>query len=1156
MKRSLILIAIICIFSSVNSQTLDDSREFNIIPPSPDVASLLKFVEYPVSPFTGQPDINLPIYTIKEGSLSIPISIRHNGSGMKVNEESGVVGYGWSLDAGGSISRTIYGLPDDICPQNTSQPLGSPVGLFHLEPTTKNLRDSIFNRYIEYGYEIVSVHHGNVLGQGTCEYFNAGVRDVANDIFHLNCMGLSGTFAYDPNNDCRMILSSTSPITFSDTKAYGGNLPLEYNVYDDKGTLYKFGNIENIDTTITYLKENAQTQFVDSIKSKTAWHLNKIISITGDTIEFSYITGKKRFASSGITQYKYVKDIVSVGEKPQEGTSTSNTRYIPKLISQIKSRSVIVRFNYSNDTETLNSIEVIRNTPQQEVFQKYELKHYTINIASITKKLLSEIDRISMDGNSYIKLYQFNYMGGDNSSIRATMAIDHWGYYNGVSNKSLIQNSSILLTPGLGDRDPRENLTKCGVLDYIEYPTGGRTKFLWEQHDYSYIQTYQLEPYTSRDSTIRFEKFYGKNTSVNITMVNQLPDVVKEIVIGNEAWLNIDMTKYINESLAQNIGWDEYFNDHSHYEYTSPWLEEYPRFEIRDSANRLYQNYKWYIDSSECSGIKTAYLPPGNYKLILCNPTGLDGVTPSNINLAFGNSAENQGNGDEYGYIKVKITERSETLHNNYTKPWGGLRIAKITSTASDAQPITKEYYYKAGDINSNYSSGTIDEEPYYNSKSYEIKSEFEYINQSERIVEYVYVTTGYHSSGLYSSPNGGSHVEYPEVWEKYFDDSLMVRYEYDSQRYNPDIKRSSFYEYIPGGSRMKTSKAHMRGNLLSKSYYKGNKIYRYEKNDYDIKENNNVADLCGDFFRILYVDDLLESNNLGERVSSDYSTCFYKIIPYNKHLKQTQYYEFLEGVEALDDKILYDYCDSVFYTYFNDENYNSSMMSNCIRSKSAKNSFGKLETTYYSYLYVNNYGYVSLPQTEITVCDGKIISGKRMEYDQNNRLKATYRMPSGISVENRFNLGVSYGASQALLDVIDIPEHSFRYDANGNIIEISFEGIPMASYLWSYQGNHPVAEIKGIGYDEMVAMLPSTLNPTTLSNRSDVIESELNALRNIFPNNDVITITHHWFVGVTSLTDSRGIVTRYNYDEFGRLDQVKDYNNYFIKKYIYNYAQ
>ena len=63
-----------------------------------------------VSPFTGQPNIEIPIYTIQEGRLSIPISLSYRGGGVKLYELPGIIGKGWSLNAGATISRTVNGL--------------------------------------------------------------------------------------------------------------------------------------------------------------------------------------------------------------------------------------------------------------------------------------------------------------------------------------------------------------------------------------------------------------------------------------------------------------------------------------------------------------------------------------------------------------------------------------------------------------------------------------------------------------------------------------------------------------------------------------------------------------------------------------------------------------------------------------------------------------------------------------------------------------------------------------------------------------------------------------------------------------------------------------------------------------------------------------
>ncbi|KIC89214.1 hypothetical protein HY58_18355 [Flavihumibacter sp. ZG627] len=83
-----------------------------LIKPSPSTSSLFQFQEYPMDYSTGLPQISIPLYTINSGSLSLPISINYHASGRRVGDKDGPVALGWSLSAGGMISRTIHGSPD------------------------------------------------------------------------------------------------------------------------------------------------------------------------------------------------------------------------------------------------------------------------------------------------------------------------------------------------------------------------------------------------------------------------------------------------------------------------------------------------------------------------------------------------------------------------------------------------------------------------------------------------------------------------------------------------------------------------------------------------------------------------------------------------------------------------------------------------------------------------------------------------------------------------------------------------------------------------------------------------------------------------------------------------------------------------------------
>ena len=84
----------------------------NILPASPDVSALLKYIKTPVNYYTGIPDISIPLYTIQEGNLELPIVLRYHAGGIKVSEISSWVGAGWTLDVGGFVGHEVNGIDD------------------------------------------------------------------------------------------------------------------------------------------------------------------------------------------------------------------------------------------------------------------------------------------------------------------------------------------------------------------------------------------------------------------------------------------------------------------------------------------------------------------------------------------------------------------------------------------------------------------------------------------------------------------------------------------------------------------------------------------------------------------------------------------------------------------------------------------------------------------------------------------------------------------------------------------------------------------------------------------------------------------------------------------------------------------------------------
>ncbi|MBO9572456.1 MAG: hypothetical protein J7497_09640, partial [Chitinophagaceae bacterium] len=101
----------------VNAQVIPSSGGTSVLPKvytnSPEAASLGSYTEQKINMFTGQPDINIGLYTLSVGDYKMPISLTYNLAGVKPDEHPGMMGLGWSLVAGGVITRNVKGGADE-----------------------------------------------------------------------------------------------------------------------------------------------------------------------------------------------------------------------------------------------------------------------------------------------------------------------------------------------------------------------------------------------------------------------------------------------------------------------------------------------------------------------------------------------------------------------------------------------------------------------------------------------------------------------------------------------------------------------------------------------------------------------------------------------------------------------------------------------------------------------------------------------------------------------------------------------------------------------------------------------------------------------------------------------------------------------------------
>jgi hypothetical protein len=220
--------------------------------------------------FTGTAIVPLPLYTLQEGALSVPIALNYNASGMKTHEVASWCGMNWSLSAGGMITRQVRGLPDE--------------GKFDINP------NSWTNSYQRKGYYTYGFSQSTNVDD-----------DTEPDVFYLNINGQSYKFMYKYSGEPKFIFYPDADIqvtpTFEVIQGPVGRFT-SFEVLMPDGTKYFFGD-GFYEKSVEVDAQDAQTQGIYPTGSNwanylkhelltSAWYLRKIVTPYGQEFTFRY----------------------------------------------------------------------------------------------------------------------------------------------------------------------------------------------------------------------------------------------------------------------------------------------------------------------------------------------------------------------------------------------------------------------------------------------------------------------------------------------------------------------------------------------------------------------------------------------------------------------------------------------------------------------------------------------------------------------------------------------------------------------------------------------------------------------------------------------------------------------------------------------------
>ena len=450
--------------------------------PSYQAASLGKFGEIPVSYFRGVPSIGIDIYSVNQGSLSLPISVDYHASGIRVAEIASWVGLGWTLNAGGMISRSVVGIEDE-----------DPNGWFNLA-------------------SITAPPH-----QGIAE----GLWDSEPDMFNFNVLGYSGKFVFNINvGESAMVEPMIIPRQdIKITRVMSGGSLNGFKMILPNGVICHFGMYGGSTAHETSAPANNVTG------TTTGWYLMRMVSHDlKHAITLTYETERHGYRYPASAEYFSITEQTGCGINGTAGTRYLNIDNSPvgfnfivgKRLTNISNSAGTISVDFkTNAGDTRQDVDLHGSNPARpldkiEIYNGSDSKVFDFSYSYFTSPMdnndigngntssswykrlkLDSIEERSLNGLVSKPAYEFGYLGGSSGlPQRLSRQVDHWGFYNGQTfNLATVNVPPTIVgstSYGTAKRDSRESYMKNGVLDEVIYPSKGYTLYTYGANRYYY----------------------------------------------------------------------------------------------------------------------------------------------------------------------------------------------------------------------------------------------------------------------------------------------------------------------------------------------------------------------------------------------------------------------------------------------------------------------------------------------------------------------------------------------------------------------------------------------------------------------------------------------------------------------------------------------
>jgi YD repeat-containing protein len=1111
-------------------------------PVSPNAAALGKFVEMPVSNYSGLADISIPLYTLQAKGINVPISLAYHSSGIKVRDIPSTVGAGFALSAGGVITRIVKGITDG---NDLTHPGVYKAGLETIGwPGGVDFPDYRMMQGVD-----SEVYYGD----------NNKV-DMEFDVFYYNFMGYSGRFTFNKDGEIVMLdVNGLKPVN-------GGG----FIFTDPDGYIYEFNK-----------EEYTPNSVIPSVKS---WYLTSITGpVKHEVVEFKYKTygyGIYRTDYGKPSRWEKIRYQDESGHYPptpdqvfnpvcsnaaNSGASydeISNTGGI--ILDKICFSSDTIKFYHDSSRADiykikLDSIKVIQGA---SVVQRIKFAYTFNNVggSALDKKMLLSSLTIN-DQSPYQFSYYDSYLGKTMPGIFAK-GEDFWGFYNGEDFpekanglegpprfRSLIYGQT---DNGFNSshRNPDYRYAQLGSLKTITYPTGGRTELEYEGNDFTEGFTAGL-PEDDLSIVLLFDSLRTDGIVASTAPGNYYPSGLtrsKEIMVHHGQTVTVSTSLGLAPVINNQSAYASHiYNGGAGYESTVR-LYKYNNgtgvFDLLEERSynpvtlmglpaddaAFYAARNSYGTSAENH---TLSLTEGRYKV--------EAVTDP---FAYGLTGEIMVTSD----FKYRKHISGSGFYRSFIYNAGGIRVKKIKFVSPvNSSSFEKTYSYKDGIKSSGWLLS-----PFANVTTNMYWGEMRVGGSVCPQLCNFYL---FHYDNVIPLGNAqGGTIGYSKVTEQMNDGRKKLMY----YSIVPDGYNYNYLGYVPIIDRLVDDNSSYRGLLLYEEQYNGSgQKLRSTSRSYTSGNANVVKNVYANLTDISVSNCNMSMpyfNNFGQGWASYYHTQA-KVVP----LKETTKY--FNGTDSLTEitKNQYTFWDSTYPA--KTTRISSSGDSTVTNFKYPYDYSGSAPGDTYA---ISNYSrnllhIISQPvETHTVRYTGGVarVTGAELVSFRANVLApdTVFNLVSAEGLSDFAPLSIT--GSGAVKDTRYQRRLIFHNFNHGNVVEQSKAGEPKEVLLYGYQHRYIVARVSSSDYATVRALVDTTIlnNPSS----DAALRNTLNNIRTSLASSNlkakVTTYTYAPLKGMTSMTDPRGETTFYAYDPYGKLKLRKDADGAIKEKVSYHF--